>query len=89
MQVLQKYGGPRPPTNPLVRLIHEHLLLFFLFVRWAGYGVELRLEATIWDTIVLHLYIVLQVVLVSGALNQDGCTLNLQYTIVLNVDFPC
>ena len=88
MQVAQVNTSSWLSTNSRVSLLGEDLFHFFLFFGCSWYNVKFWIQSAIRDSIVFHFDEVLQVVLRSRPLNQDGTPLHLHYPIVFNVHFP-
>ena len=86
-QVLEKDARFGLASDALVCLVHQNLLLLFLFVCGAWNGVQLRLEATVRNSVVLYLQVVLQIVVLTRAFNRDRRSLQLYDAIVFYVHF--
>ena len=88
-QILKKDARFGLASDALVCLVHQDLLFLLLFVCGAWNGVQLRLEATVRDSVVLDLQVVLQIVVLTRTFNRNRRSLQLYDTIVFDVHFSC
>ena len=88
VQVSQQDTSFWRTTDSVVGLLDLLLLNDFLFLACSGYRVEFGVKTAVRNSVVFDPNYELQVVvLYTRALNKDGATLDLDQTIILDVDF--
>lgn len=88
MQVSQQDTSFRRTTDSIVGLFYLMLLDDFLFFACSRYYIEFGVKTAVRNSVVFDPHNELQVVvLYTRALNKDGATLDLDQTIILDVNF--